>query len=147
MRLVDTTDERLYESCIKIENPKSLSIRMLRDRMKKLMLKEKGIGLSAPQVGSSLAIFVMKYKGVTIECINPSISWESDDLIEMKEGCLSFPNTWIKLKRPSKIIADWTNITGKRITKKLDGIEARCFQHELDHLSGITFIHRQNEQV
>lgn len=146
MRLVDTTDERLYQKCNHVEKPQSLSIKMLRDKMIKLMKREDGIGLAATQVGKSEAIFIMYKGGRIITCINPSISWQSDDVVEMKEGCVSFPNMFIKLWRPSKIIAEYTDIRGKRITEKMEGMEARCYQHELDHLSGITFIHRQDEQ-
>tara|TARA_B100001939_G_C16925295_1_gene611303 strand:- start:1297 stop:1740 length:444 start_codon:yes stop_codon:yes gene_type:complete len=146
MKLVDTTDERLYQKCSHVEKPQSLSIKMLRDKMVKLMKREDGIGLAATQVGKSEAIFIMYKGGRIITCINPSISWQSDDVVEMKEGCVSFPNMFIKIWRPSKIIAEYTDIRGKRITEKMEGMEARCYQHELDHLSGITFIHRQDEQ-
>ena len=147
MKLVDTTDERLYQKCNHVEKPQSLSIKMLREKMVKLMKRENGIGLAATQVGKSEALFIMYKGGRIITCINPSISWQSDDVVEMKEGCVSFPNMFIKIWRPSKIIAEYTDIRGKRITEKMEGMEARCYQHELDHLSGITFIHRQNEQV
>jgi len=146
MKLVDTTDERLYKKCNHVEKPQSLSIKMLREKMVKLMKREKGIGLAATQVGKSEALFIMYKGGRIITCINPSISWQSDDVVEMKEGCVSFPNMFIKIWRPSKIIAEYTDIRGKRITEKMEGMEARCYQHELDHLSGITFIHRQDEQ-
>ena len=47
----------------------------------------------------------------------------------------------------STIVVEYTDIKGKRNIEKMTGVEARCYQHELDHLSGITFIHRQNEQI
>lgn len=147
MNIIDTTDERLYQSCTTVNNPTSLSIKMLRDRMIKIMKKENGIGLAAPQVGRNEAIFIMKKDNKIITCINPSISWQSDEQIDMKEGCLSFPKTFISLKRPSTIVVEYTDIKGKRNIEKMTGVEARCYQHELDHLSGITFIHRQNEQI
>ena len=147
MNLIDTTDERLYQSCTTVNNPTSLSIKMLRDRMIKIMKKENGIGLAAPQVGRNEAIFIMKKNNKIITCINPSISWQSDEQIDMKEGCLSFPKTFISLKRPSTIVVEYTDIKGRRNIEKMTGVEARCYQHELDHLSGITFIHRQNEQI
>jgi peptide deformylase len=147
MKLVDTTDERLYQSCTTVNNPTSLSIKMLRDRMIKIMKKENGIGLAAPQVGRNEAIFIMKKNNKIITCINPSISWQSDEQIDMKEGCLSFPKTFISLKRPSTIVVEYTDTKGRRNIEKMTGVEARCYQHELDHLSGITFIHRQNEQI
>ena len=60
---------------------------------------------------------------------------------------MSFPKTEVTLARPSKIIAEYTNFKGDRIIEKMSGIEARCYQHELDHLNGITFIHRKDEQI
>ena len=106
MNIIDTTDERLYQSCTTVNNPTSLSIKMLRDRMIKIMKKENGIGLAAPQVGRNEAIFIMKKDNKIITCINPSISWQSDEQINMKEGCLSFPKTFISLKRPSTIVVE-----------------------------------------
>lgn len=147
MNIIDTTDERLYQSCTQVTNPTSLSIKMLRDRMIKIMKKENGIGLAAPQVGRNEAIFIMKKDNRIITCINPGISWQSDEQIDMKEGCLSFPKTFISLKRPSIVVVEYTDIRGRRNIEKMTGVEARCYQHELDHLSGITFIHRQNEQI
>jgi len=146
MKLVSLLDDRLYSKCIAVINPKSLSIKMLKDSMTKLMLKHKGIGLSTPQVGRTEAMFIMFKDNKVITCINPTISWQSDDIVEFSEGCLSFPNKFIKLYRPSKIIAEYTDLKGCRIVEKMSGIHARCYQHELDHLSGITFIHRQDEQ-
>jgi peptide deformylase len=147
MKLIDSTDERLYKSAVRVDNAKSLSIKLLRDKLIKIMKKYKGIGLAANQVGKEEAVFIMYKDGKIITCINPSISWQSDDKVEMDEYCLSFPTIKINLKRSSKIIAEYTDIKGNRVIEKMSGIEARCFQHELDHLSGITFIHRQNEQI
>ncbi len=147
MKLIDSTDERLYKSAVHVDNAKSLSIKLLRDKLIKIMKKYKGIGLAANQVGKEEAVFIMYKDGKIITCINPSISWQSDDKVEMDEYCLSFPTIKINLKRSSKIIAEYTDIKGNRVIEKMSGIEARCFQHELDHLSGITFIHRQNEQI
>lgn len=147
MRLIDTTDERLYQMCKEVANPKSLSIKMLKDKMIKIMIREDGIGLATTQVGRNEALFVMYNKNKIITCINPSIEWQSDEKVILKEGCLSFPNMYISLNRSKKIIAKYTNLKGEVLTELMEGIEAICFQHELDHLSGITFIHRQNEQV
>jgi peptide deformylase len=147
MKLIDSTDERLYKSAVRVDNAKSLSIKLLREKLIKIMKKYKGIGFAANQVGKEEAVFIMYKDGKIITCINPSISWQSDDKVEMDEYCLSFPTIKINLKRSAKIIAEYTDIKGNRVIEKMSGIEARCFQHELDHLSGITFIHRQNEQI
>ena len=145
--LIALTDERLYNQSIKVENPKSLSIKMLRDKLVKVMKQEDGIGIAANQIGRSEAMFIMYKDNKIITCINPSISWSSDDKVSITERCLSFPNTEVTLLRPSKIIAEYTNFKGDRIIEKMSGIEARCYQHELDHLNGITFIHRKDEQI
>lgn len=145
--LISLTDERLYNKSIKVGNPKSLSIKILRDKLVKVMKQENGIGIAANQIGRSEAMFIMYKDNKIITCINPSISWSSDDKVNITERCLSFPKTEITLARPSKIIAEYTNFKGDRVIEKMSGIEARCYQHELDHLSGITFIHRKDEQV
>ena len=147
MDLIELTDDRLYKPSIKIEKPKSLSIKLLRDKLVKVMKQHNGIGLSANQIGRPEAIFIMYKDNKIVTCINPSISWNSDDEILMYEGCLSFPKTQVEVKRSSKIIAEYTNFKGDIVIEKMSGIEARCYQHELDHLSGITFIHRKNEQI
>ena len=142
--LIPLTDERLYNQSIKVENPKSLSIKMLRDKLVKVMKQQDGIGIAANQIGRSEAMFVIDK---IITCVNPSISWSSDDKITITERCLSFPKNEVTLVRPSKIIAEYTNFKGDRVIEKMSGIEARCYQHELDHLNGITFIHRKDEQI
>ena len=145
--LISLIDERLYNQAIKVENTKSLSIKMLRDKLVKVMKQNNGIGIAANQIGRSEAMFIMYKDNKIITCINPSISWSSDDKTTIVERCLSFPKTEVTLARPSKIIAEYTNFKGDRIIEKMSGIEARCYQHELDHLNGITFIHRKDEQI
>lgn len=147
MSLISSTDERLYKKALFVEKPKSLSIKLLRDKLVKVMKQHDGIGLAANQIGREEAIFVMYKDSKIITCINPSISWYSDDKEEADESCLSFPNIVINLKRPSKIIAEYINFKGDKIIEKMSGIEARCYQHEVDHLNGLTFIHRKDEQI
>jgi peptide deformylase len=147
LSLIALTDERLYNQAVKIENTKSLSIKLLRDKMIKIMKAKKGIGLAANQIGRSEAIFIMYKDNSIVTCINPSILWKSDEKTEVVEGCLSIPNKELKVKRYSKIIAQYTNFKGDTVVEKLSGIEAVCYQHELDHLNGMTIIHRNNEQI
>lgn len=147
MSLISVTDERLYKVAIKVSNPKSLSIKLLRDKLIKVMKQYDGIGLAANQIGKSEALFVMYKDRKIITCINPLISWSSDDKTLLEEGCLSFPGIKMSILRPSKIIAEYTNFKGEIVIEKMSGIEARCYQHEIDHLNGITFIHRKDEQI
>ena len=59
--------------------------------------------------------------------------------MQAEEGCLSFPNLWLAVKRPASINAKYLDRTGKECTIELKGIDARCFLHELDHLDGVCF--------
>ena len=62
-----------------------------------------------------------------------------------KEGCLSYPGLWLNIKRPKKIIAEWQSSKGDTITAELDGLIARCFQHEYDHLDGVCFVDKVSQ--
>jgi peptide deformylase len=73
---------------------------------------------------------------------NPKVISASEELFESEEGCLSFPDLWIPVKRPIKIEAGYVDKLGKDCIITLTGIDARCFLHELDHLDGICFIEK-----
>jgi peptide deformylase len=70
---------------------------------------------------------------------NPTILVGDNAGVQDDEGCLSFPNLWLKVPRSDKITAMYLDNTGKRCIIELEGMDSRCFQHELDHLDGITF--------
>ena len=59
-----------------------------------------------------------------------------------EEGCLSFPGLFVKVLRPEKVTVRWQNKKGETLMQHLDGMESKCFQHELDHLDGVTFDQR-----
>jgi peptide deformylase len=108
--------------------------------MLEIMNASKGIGLAANQVGLLHRVFVMKLKnGQEIGCFNPYIVVGDNALISLQEGCLSFPNLWLTVPRHNKITAAFLDNTGTSCIIELEGIDSRCFQHELDHLDGVTF--------
>ena len=104
-----------------------------------------GIGLSANQIGIWERAFVMisdMENQETITCFNPKILKESKDQTVMEEGCLSYPDLYLKISRPSSVVVKYEN-EGKKIHKiKLNGMVARIFQHEYDHMEGIDFTQR-----
>ena len=109
--------------------------------MVETMLKYKGIGLASNQVGIDAQIFVMgEEKPITV--INPIITEVGPERVEMEEGCLSFPGLYFKVKRPSVVSVQFLDIEQKECIIKLDGLHARVFLHEYDHLQGITFDQR-----
>jgi len=117
----------------------------LANQMFSFMRKNNGIGLAAPQVGISKRLFVMEVDAVQRACFNPEITDQSADLTDYPEGCLSFPGDECKIYRASAITVRYQNTQGIWIQEQLDGLAARCFQHELDHLNGITMHDRAKE--
>lgn len=105
-----------------------------------------GIGLAAPQIGISKRVFVMEVHGRERACFNPEITFSSTVLAEFPEGCLSFPGEECKIKRPDTISVRYQTHEGEWVEDDMVGLEARCFQHELDHLDGIVMHDRQKEQ-
>jgi peptide deformylase len=113
---------------------------VIEQEMLELMQSSNAIGLAGNQVGLLRRVFVMKLAdGQKIGCFNPWIMFGDNDLINGEEGCLSFPNLWLKVPRHNKITAAYLDNTGKQCIIELVGLDARCFQHELDHLNGVTF--------
>jgi peptide deformylase len=70
--------------------------------------------------------------------VNPKILEVSEETIELEEGCLSFPGDLVKVKRPVWIIARFIQANGKGHTQRFEGMTARVFQHEYDHMMGRT---------
>ena len=118
----------------------------LKKEMTELMLASNGIGLSANQVGLDAQVFVM---GDSVEnstiCINPTVLQYTEETVDDIEGCLSFPNIYVKIKRPKEILAEWYNEKLEKQTVKIEGYSAKCYLHELDHLLGITFKDRASK--
>src|SRR5210317_233902 len=112
----------------------------LKEQMVDLMLASNGIGLSANQVGLDAQVFVMgdKKDNSTI-CINPTVLQYTKETTVDVEGCLSFPNIFVKIKRPKEILAEWYDENLEKQTVKIEGYSAKCFLHEWDHLQGVTF--------
>lgn len=103
-----------------------------------LMNQSAGIGLAAPQVGLPYRMFVMR-SIPKLAIFNPKIVWTSDKEVEMEEGCLSFPGLGIRVFRPDSIRTRFTSPNGITETKLFNGLTARVFQHEYDHLDGVCF--------
>jgi len=116
------------------------------DQMIVFMKKNHGIGLAAPQIGLSRRLFVMEIDGVKRVCFNPEILESSADLALLTERCLSFPGDECIINRPISVMARYQTITGNWVEEALQGLTARCYQHELDHLNGITMHDRTKEQ-
>jgi peptide deformylase len=119
-------------------------IRALADRMKDIMVEQKGVGLAGPQAGVPLAIFVVSVDGTKENArvyINPQIT-PSGEAEVSEEGCLSLPGIWAKIKRYNKCSVKATDLDGKEFVEEGEGLLARAFQHESDHLEGRLIVDR-----
>jgi peptide deformylase len=115
-------------------------LKKLATNMFALMWLDNGIGLAANQVGIAVRMFVMgPEKGPHYICINPEIVDKSEKLVKDKEGCLSSPGLWLNINREEWVHAKYMTLNGEVVERKFEGLLARCYLHELDHLNGISF--------
>ncbi|MFL2798595.1 MAG: peptide deformylase [Paracoccaceae bacterium] len=127
---------------------KDLSDRLinLADDMLQTMYDAPGIGLAAPQIGLLVRLIVIDcYKEDEliqhpIQMFNPEIIETSDEKNIQEEGCLSVPNQFGEVERPSNITVRWIDRDGNEKQESFDGLWATCIQHEIDHLDGKLFI-------
>ncbi len=109
------------------------------------MIHHNGIGISANQIGIWERAFAMVRdleQSDVIVCFNPRIVKSYAEEVEMEEGCLSYPDLFLKIKRPDKIIVKYEDEDKKTHKIKLEGLASRVFQHEYDHMEGIDFTQR-----
>jgi peptide deformylase len=144
MKLVPSTDPILTKGLEEFDFEKVKEIFAdaadLKEQMVDLMVKHKGIGLSACQVGLNMRCFVIgETKESAIMVINPKILGFSEETELAPEGCLSFPDMFLQIARPSTVSAEWLDEHGEKQSGTLDGYGARCFLHEFDHLNGVVF--------
>ena len=109
-------------------------------RLKLTMKLYGGIGLSANQCGIFERVFISGTDECQLACINPKLIGTSAGMIKADEGCLSFPGLYIKIDRPNSIQVEFTDENGQVQQTMLEGLSARCFLHELDHMNGKKFI-------
>ena len=108
-------------------------------RLKMTMKLYSGLGLAANQCAVKERVFVIGTDQIQMECINPKVIESSEEIVKDTEGCLSFPAFFLSIPRPKSIQVEYTNENGKRTQTLLEGLTARCFLHELEHLNGVKF--------
>ena len=148
MKIYKLGEEILREKCEPVK-PEEINdeFRSVLNEMFETMISANGVGLAAPQVGINKRFFVaMGDDEIRRVFINPTIIKTSTDLVDYEEGCLSIPGVYENIKRPSKVSVSATNENGKHFTiEEADGILARIIQHENDHLDGVLYIDRGDE--
>jgi len=143
LKIIKYPDSLLREKCLPVDNI-SKEVYKLVDDMIETMLKEDGLGLAANQVGSLSRIILINTssqedKPEPVAMINPVILNQEGSVIE-EEGCLSFPELYLKIGRPERVRVHTKNLYNEDLVYEADGIMARAILHEIDHLNGIVFI-------
>jgi peptide deformylase len=121
------------------------ALRALMDDMLETMYDAPGIGLAAVQVGELVNVIVMDLAREGEEpapryFVNPKITWESEELFEYEEGCLSVPEVYDAVERPARVKVSYLNYQGEAVEEEAHDLFAVCIQHEMDHLKGVLFI-------
>lgn len=127
--------------------------KLAQDMEDTLLYTDNGIGLAAPQIGvNKRVIFITLYKQIPgakepgeklLLMVNPVITQFSMETVVMEEGCLSLPDYYSEVERPSKIVVEFYDVRGKKQKLALDDMNARQVQHEIDHLDGVLFSDRE----
>ena len=138
LNIVKEGDETLRKVCRPVTEI-TPRIRQLLDDMLETLIDSNGVGLAAPQVGILRRIAIVDDGENYIELINPVITEREGEQEEM-EGCLSVPEVWGITHRPMRVKGRAMNRNGEEFTFEGEGLTARCFCHELDHLDGKLFI-------
>ena len=138
MKLVYAPADILKKSTISVDDDMDNVVK-LAEQMHKIMAQHHGIGLAAPQVGLDKSFFIMGDKTRYKLVVNPKIIETGDEQGLVTEGCLSFPGLFLKVLRPLNVVVEYVNTKGEKVNEKLEGMMSRVFQHEADHLNGITF--------
>ena len=142
--LPDPQLRRVCEPVARVDD----TIRALMGDMLETMYAAPGIGLAAIQIGVPKRVIVIdvakrkdeEASGDPICLANPEILWSSEDLSIYEEGCLSIPEFYEEVERPSRVRVGFLDRDGKHQEVEADGILATCLQHEIDHLNGVLFI-------
>jgi len=135
-------DPRLREPTVAIDHVDD-SVRQLYRDLCDSMYAENGLGMAAPQVGEALKMFIVEPKlagrgedNPPVCFMNPEVLETSEELQDSEEGCLSFPDIYIKVKRPMRCKVRAMGLDGQLFEIEGEGLLARCLLHENDHLTG-----------
>jgi peptide deformylase len=155
MELIKGNDYRLKQVCSEfdfdngyvLEDGTVLTAEGLYELLRSNLIEKGGVGLSAPQLGIMTRAFVIGNPSSPDEIIgvfNPMIVDYDEETVVYEESCLTYPGLFVRIKRPRGIRVRYRGWDGEAGTARYEGYTARVFQHEYDHLNGITFQQRAN---
>ena len=144
-QIVEIGDPILREQAVEVRRF-NRNLYQLLDEMRETLYEADGCGLAAPQIGISKQVVIVDIGDGPIELINPKIiAAEGED--EDVEGCLSIPGKSGIVKRAWKVTVAAQDRFGQPFTIEGEGLLARAFQHEIDHLKGILYVDKMEREV
>ena len=140
MNILKNNHPLLNKTLALIENPDISELQKTADDLFAFIDKNGGAGLAANQVGIDKRMFVVKYEDYKQAFINPQITWYSDRKLLLEEGCLTYPDLFMNVKRPDAIRMTFIDYEGNKQEEQLFmGVTNRIIQHEYDHMEGKFF--------
>ena len=134
-------DPVLKSQAAKVRDVDGKVIRLVDDMFDTLVDSGNGLALAAPQIGVQKQVVVWDIDDEPLAIINPEIV-ESDGVWAVDVGCLSIPGLYVEMIRPKQVLVRGVSIDGEIIEIEADELEARMFQHEIDHLNGVLMFDR-----
>lgn len=139
-------DDILHKKCRSVETIDKRTLELIKDMTETMYQFPNCGGLAANQVGVLKRVVVIDVGEGLYQLINPKIIEAEGERIVV-EGCMSSPDVWGKVKRPERVVVEYTTPEGEVLQKEAEGLLAKCFCHELDHLDGIFFTDKVIEYV
>jgi peptide deformylase len=122
------------------------SLEHLAEEMMRVMREAEGVGLAANQIGRLKRIFVAVHEDEQYAIVNPEIEVRSEKTEKDIEGCLSIPETRVEVERPTSVTVSGQDPSGEPVRVEAEGLLARIFQHEIDHLDGVLILDRTDRE-
>lgn len=122
------------------------SLEHLAEEMMRVMREAEGVGLAANQIGRLKRIFVAAHEDEEYAIVNPVIEERSETTEKDIEGCLSIPETRVEVERPTAVTVSGQGSSGEPVRVEAEGLLARIFQHEIDHLDGVLILDRTDRE-
>lgn len=139
-------DDILHKKCRPVETIDERTRELIKDMTETMYQLPNCGGLAANQVGVLKRVVVIDVGEGLYQLVNPKII-EAEGERVVVEGCMSSPDVWGKVKRPERVVVEYTNPEGEVLQKEAEGLLAKCFCHELDHLDGVFFTDKVIEYV
>ena len=122
------------------------SLERLAEDMKRIMRENEGVGLAANQIGRLKRIFVASLEDEEYAIVNPVIEERSEASEKDIEGCLSIPEIRVEVERSCAVTVSGKDPSGAPVRVEAEGVLARIFQHEIDHLDGVLILDRTDRE-